>query len=818
MTMIILMMRILLLSLATICVASITQSVQLTSSMQRHLVYMLADGNGAGDGAGGNAGENVELVGADADADADAILLPDEKDNCPAGYFHCNTTAQCVPQRANCDGSVDCDDGSDEWNCVNEVDAKYWDHLFRKNPFGRQGMDDKPIGDCSWLNANFSCPCRGYEILCRFQQLTTLPAHLPNNNLVTLDLTGNSFDIINESFFSALPEVESLVLKLCSIREIASHAFDRLAAVPLKTLYMDDNKLSRLPEHFFAPGNQLRLLILARNRLSSLNAGDFRHLQLLEELDLRGNLITEFGASVFGQLQNLEVLYLNENRLQQLQPGMFPTNLQHLHTLSLAQNQITSIAANTFTFPHLRHLFLAGNQLSHIRDGTFCNLSYLQGLHLNENRIEKFDLHAFDCLENLSSLLLTGNRFKTLDPAVLQNLSSLDFIYFSWFHLCRAAMHVRVCDPRGDGISSTFHLLDNQLLRGSVWVMASIAVVGNLLVLLGRYFYKSRSNVEHSLYLRHLAASDFLMGIYLTLIACADINFRGQYIRHEESWRHSGLCAFAGFLSTFSCQSSTLLLTLVTWDRLMSVTRPLKPRDAEKFRIVLRLLLVWGMSFILAAAPLMPNDYFGEHFYGNNGVCLSLHIHDPYAKGWEYSALLFICINTMSLVFILFSYVRMLQAIRDSGGGMRSTHSGRESVVATRFAIIVTTDCACWLPIIVVKIAALSGCVISPDLYAWLAVLVLPVNSALNPVLYTLTTAAFKQQLRRYCHTLPSCSLGNNETRSQTQTAYESGLSVSLAHMGGGAGGGGGGGGGGIGGFGGGSGRKHMSHRHMSYL
>ncbi|KAH8415309.1 hypothetical protein KR222_002744, partial [Zaprionus bogoriensis] len=739
------------------------------------------------------------------------ILAPDERDNCPAGYFHCNTTAQCVPQRANCDGSVDCDDGSDEWNCVNDVDAKYWDHLFRKNPFGRQGMDDKPIGECDWPNANFSCPCRGDEMLCRFQQLTELPAHLPSNSLATLDLTGNSFDVINETFFASLPEVESLVMKFCSIREIHSHALDRLAAIPLKTLYMDDNKLSRLPEHFFGPGNQLRILILARNRLSTLSAGDFRYLQRLEELDLRGNLIGQFEANVFAQLQSLEVLYLNENRLQQLQPDMFPSTLEHLHTLSLAQNQIASIAANTFTFPRLRHLFLAGNQLSHIRDGTFCNLSYLQGLHLNENRIERFDLHAFDCLENLSSLLLTGNRFKTLDPAVLQNLSSLDFIYFSWFHLCRAAMHVRVCEPRGDGISSTFHLLDNQLLRGSVWVMASIAVVGNLLVLLGRYFYKSRSNVEHSLYLRHLAASDFLMGIYLTLIACADINFRGQYIRHEESWRHSSLCAFAGFLSTFSCESSTLLLTLVTWDRLMSVTRPLKPRDTEKFRIVIRLLFVWGISFALAAAPLLPNDYFGAHFYGNNGVCLSLHIHDPYAKGWEYSALLFICINTLSLIFILFSYVRMLQAIRDSGGGMRSTHSGRESVVATRFAIIVTTDCACWLPIIVVKIAALSGCVISPDLYAWLAVLVLPVNSALNPVLYTLTTAAFKQQLLRYCHTLPSCSLGgggrggNNETtRSQTQTGYESGLSVSLGHFGGGTTGG--------------SGRKWMSHRNMSYL
>jgi len=83
--------------------------------------------------------------------------------------------------------------------------------------------------------------------------------------------------------------------------------------------------------------------------------------------------------------------------------------------------------------------------------------------------------------------------------------------------------------------------------------MASIAVVGNLLVLLGRYFYKSRSNVEHSLYLRHLAASDFLMGIYLTLIACADISFRGEYIKYEEAWRHSGVCAFAGSYPPADC-------------------------------------------------------------------------------------------------------------------------------------------------------------------------------------------------------------------------------------------------------------------------
>jgi hypothetical protein len=32
----------------------------------------------------------------------------------------------------------------------------------------------------------------------------------------------------------------------------------------------------------------------------------------------------------------------------------------------------------------------------------------------------------------------------------------------------------------------------------------------------------------------------------------------------------------------------------------------------------------------VAVAP-FSKGYFGDEFYGNNGVCLPLHIHDPYA-------------------------------------------------------------------------------------------------------------------------------------------------------------------------------------------
>lgn len=82
----------------------------------------------------------------------------------------------------------------------------------------------------------------------------------------------------------------------------------------------------------------------------------------------------------------------------------------------------------------------------------------------------------------------------------------------------------------------------------------------------------------------------------------------------------------------------------------------------------------------------------------------------PSSQGWEYSAVMFICVNTVSLLFIGASYIKMLRAIKQtSAEAMRPTLSGRENVVARRFAVIVATDCACWLPIIIVKMAALTG-------------------------------------------------------------------------------------------------------------
>lgn len=52
----------------------------------------------------------------------------------------------------------------------------------------------------------------------------------------------------------------------------------------------------------------------------------------------------------------------------------------------------------------------------------------------------------------------------------------------------------------------------------------------------------------------------------------------------------------------------------------------------------------------------------------------------------------------------------MINEIRASGVACRSTRQNQDrDKVAQRFGIIVLTDCLCWVPVILVKVVALSG-------------------------------------------------------------------------------------------------------------
>lgn len=311
----------------------------------------------------------------------------------------------------------------------------------------------------------------------------------------------------------------------------------------------------------------------------------------------------------------------------------------------------------------------------------------------------------------------------------------------------------------------------NSTLGISIWILGSIALLGNSFVLIWRLKTKSESKV-HSLLLLNLAISDFIMGLYLVVIGSVDTYYRGRYFIFSEEWKRSSLCQFCGFLSTLSSEASVFILTIMTADRYVAISHPLRNISLKLAGAYKALAVIWTLAFLLAIIPLTGLDYFHD-FYARSGVCLPLHLTAEKPAGWEYSVFVFLVLNFVSFIGIFVLYLLMFIKIKQTNNILTGTRQKTATAsIGSRMVFIVLTDFVCWIPIIIIGIASLSGMQASPAVYAWVAVFVLPLNSALNPILYTLSTTNFRRNVnatvRKNSHKLQGMTFLTTDNHSVT--------------------------------------------------
>ena len=304
-----------------------------------------------------------------------------------------------------------------------------------------------------------------------------------------------------------------------------------------------------------------------------------------------------------------------------------------------------------------------------------------------------------------------------------------------------------------DGFSSCEELLKNKILKYAIWVLGVIAIAGNFIVILCRIITKDTSRVN-SFLLTNLAVADFLMGVYMLIIAYKDNSWQGMYFKHDISWRASDLCLFAGVISTISSEVSVFTLTVVTLDRMICIVFPFRFRRITIQKAVVIMIFVWLLGSVIAFAPLFYQSYFYDykrnvHFFGRSAVCLPLQLSSDKPAGWEYSVSIFIILNGVSFLFILAAYLVMYRTITKAASAVRSTRMNQDSTIAKRMMFIILTDFFCWFPVIIVSILAITGNLYDPkkQVYVWIAVFVLPINSSINPLLYTFSTSFIRIRL-----------------------------------------------------------------------
>ncbi|GAV01355.1 hypothetical protein RvY_12079-2 [Ramazzottius varieornatus] len=554
------------------------------------------------------------------------------------------------------------------------------------------------------------------------------------------------------------------------------------------TMECRDTGLTALPEYVEPSITKYRL---SGNRLNhTLSVRSFEGLHRLTLLDLSANDIMELpNGRPFATLWQLRVLVLRKNGISRLRKELF-YGLANVRVLDLAENYIEIVEERAFTgLSSLPQLDLSRQLISHLPAASFLGLRSLLSLNLSGNPLQYFDVDTFLGLPQLVTLDLSSsvhwNAVRFTGEA-FRHLPALTHLYTSDARLCCSiGGKVPHCYPKLDHFSSCSDLMSNRILRTSIWLMGTIAVVANAVVIVWRLPGVRRSRI-HAFLIINLAVGDIIMGVYLLIIAGADLHYRGTYIFYYDVWKSSGWCKAAGVFSTVSSELSIFTLLLITLDRLLTILLP--------FHIDLRLsyasariavLLLWISVWTIALIPLLPLPYF-QNFYGRSGVCLALHITPDRSPGWEYAVFIFLGLNMLACVLIILSYAGMYGvALRTHRAVEPSPQKSRqEARLARRMVLIVLTSLACYLPLSIMSLLALAGVSMPEEVYSWVAVFMLPVNAALNPLLYTMSTRPFKRHIQtsitdRAAHLreslLASMSSSSRRRRSSASTTSGSG-------------------------------------------
>ncbi|XP_047499746.1 relaxin receptor 2-like isoform X2 [Penaeus chinensis] len=683
-----------------------------------------------------------------------AMLSPVLGDgSCELGWFHCGENGTvCVEQRFVCDKKDDCPAGDDELGCVDEEGDS---HLTKKI-LNRPVYPWEHRHNCSLTRYPAECTCRKLtRIHCVNKELTSVPQSIAEA-VTALIFTNNSIDLLHGSF-SIYPDV--------------------------RLLHLDNNGIGHIPDGAFLGLALLSDLSLANNSLSELRPGALAGLSSLSNLDVSCNQLRHFD-DILAHLPKLLNLWFNFN-LVTLQKRKVHHERYRLQELFLENNQVDVLSEDSLLgLAELTSLYLRHNRIREIRAGAFRDQTLLVDLELNYNKIRHLDAESFKGLDSLKILHLEGNPLVVVPATTLQllpNLASLymrnielnmdlllnisqdltygintpniSHVYFERFRYCSYLPHVPDCRPKTDGVSSFEHLLVRVELRVAVWLVALMTLVGNMTVLGGRAFTRDDNKIL-SLFIRNLAVADLLTGVYLFVVAVKDAQFRSEYHEYAYYWMTSWHCTITGVLSMTSSEVSVLILTFMSVERWLCITWPLGAPKLSLGTAKVVLVAIWSVGLLLALVPVFWYTS-KQGFYGTNGLCFPLHLDDPWVPGWVYSAFIFVGINQIGVVMILMSYTGMFYSIRITRANTPLSLGDRE--FALRFFFIVFTDCVCWTPIIILRILALAGCSIQPDLYAYVVVVLLPINSALNPFLYTFTTSKFRSRARRFLSSQGIC-------------------------------------------------------------
>ena len=141
-------------------------------------------------------------------------------------------------------------------------------------------------------------------------------------------------------------------------------------------------------------------------------------------------------------------------------------------------------------------------------------------------------------------------------------------------------------------------------------------------------------------------------------------------------------------------------------------------------------------------------------FYGNDPVCLFkffVSSDEPQsAYSWSLLATNFVCFGVISISYLAVFVITSASSLSQSQGVTGDMVRSRNNRLQRKISIIILTDFLCWVPFVIICFLHTIGQIDASPWYALLSILILPVNSVINPLLYDDTVERIIERIFRW--------------------------------------------------------------------
>ena len=299
----------------------------------------------------------------------------------------------------------------------------------------------------------------------------------------------------------------------------------------------------------------------------------------------------------------------------------------------------------------------------------------------------------------------------------------------------------------------------------------------------------------------NISLADFLMGVYLIAISSFGREFSGLYSSVDLEWRSSLSCSIFGSLSVISSEASCLLMVILTAFRLRNVSNPIASLTISILPWKISICFAWLIALFVGVVPIVgfehyflqgasfpvklfsgKTNFWTKHdliafacryaimtnqsmlylnspwqstktfleanfreqlkllsFYSETNVCIPRIFFTKRNIAWEYR-LTVVSINFVSFIFVALCYVIMYILSNRKRAKLIISNkklSKQEATMRKRIARIIATDFCCWIPICIMTYLRTTNISIPRLFFSISPAILLPINSALNPFLYS---------------------------------------------------------------------------------